>query len=97
MASKKFHYYVLVMSNGGPKFVTKINYHNMTAEWDGEEKPLEMDKSRAEDLVIGITLNFNVAYMVCQPFEIDSQPYRYSDFDIEFVEKEKEEREDDAV
>lgn len=87
---KKFHYYVLVVSERGPKFVTKVNYANKTAEWNYEEKPLEMSKERAEDLVLGLCLNFNTAYVVCQPFEIDSHPYNYKDFELTFEEKEEE-------
>ena len=92
MASKKEnkHWYILVMTDGGPVFVTKINYGNRTAEWHKDEKPLEIDKSRVDDLVIGLNMNCHSSFAVCQPFEIDRQPYNYEDWEIEWKEKEKE-------
>lgn len=90
MAKKKNYWYVMVMSDGGPVFVTKINYGDRTAEWNKLEKPLEMDKDRAQDLALGLNLNFHTAYAVCQPFELVTQPYRYEEWEIEWKEKEKE-------
>lgn len=97
MATKKTkkHYYVLVMTEAGPKFVTKINYGDKTAEWDYKEKPLEMEKLQAEDLVLGLNLNWNQAYLVCQNWEIENQPYRYDDYKIQWVKREKETEEDE--
>lgn len=90
--SKKNHYYVLVITNEGPKFVTKVNYGDKTAEWNYNEKPLEMDKLWAEDLVLGLNLNFHMSYLVCQKWEIDSQPYRYDRYKFDWKErKEKDE------
>ncbi len=91
---KKNHWYVLVMSDGGPVFVTKANYATKTAEWNKLEKPLELDKSRAEDLILGLNLNFHSAFAVVMPFEIDTQPYRYSDWKIEWVKRGDEEDEE---
>jgi len=93
MAQKKNYWYVLVMTNQGPRFVTKIDYSTKTAYWDELEKPIEMDKSRAQDLTIGLNLNCNYSFAVCQPFEIDSQPYRYNLGHFEW--KYKEEKEDE--
>lgn len=90
MAKKKNYWYVLVMSDDGPVFVTKINYGDRTAEWNKLEKPLEMDKDRAQELTLGLNLNLNISFAVCQPFELDHQPYRYSDWHIEWTENEKE-------
>ena len=90
-ATKKNRYYVLVITDAGPKFVTKVNYGDKTAEWDYKEKPLEMSKSEAEDLVLGLNLNLHQAYLICQKWEIDSQPYRYNDWKIEWVKREEEE------
>ena len=97
MATKKTkkHYYVLVMTEAGPKFVTKINYGDKTAEWDYKEKPLELDKFWAEDLVLGLNLNYNQAYLICQNWEIENQPYRYDDYKIQWVKREKEIEEDE--
>lgn len=93
MAAKKTkkHYYVLVMTEAGPKFVTKVNNMDKTAEWNYKEKPLEFDKFWAEDLVLGLNLNFHTAYLICQNWEIEHQPYRYESYKIEWAEREKEE------
>lgn len=91
MAKKSNYWYVLVMTNEGPKFVTEVNYMDKTAKWDKLEKPLEMSKQSAQDLAVGLCLNFNMAYAVCQPFEIDSQPYIYSKGHLEWKESEKDE------
>ena len=93
--TKKNFWYVLVMSDGGPVFVTSVNYANKTAEWDKSEKPLELDVNRAQDLAMGLCLNFHMAYAVCQSFELDSQPYNYQHWNIKWEEKEDEE--DEAV
>lgn len=90
---KKKHYYVLVITDAGPKFVTKVNYGDKTAEWNYDEKPLEFEKVRAEDLVLGLNLNMNQAYLICQNWEIDSQPYRYDKWKISWQKRETEEEE----
>ena len=90
MAKKKNFWYVLVITNYGPVFVTKVNNTNKTAEWNSLEKPLELDAFWAKDLALGLNLNFNLAYPVCYPIEIDTQPYNYKDFDIKFEEKGKD-------
>lgn len=95
MASKKNHYYVMVITDEGPKFVTKVNHSNKTAEWNTEDEPLEMGKYQAEDLVMGLNLNFIQAYLICHPITIDAHPYRYSAYHIKW--EENEEVEDEAV
>lgn len=91
---QKNHYYVLVITEAGPKFVTKVNNVDHTAEWNYKEKPLELDKFWAEDLVLGLNLNFHQAYLICQKFEITSQPYRYDNWKIKW-EKREEEKDDE--
>jgi len=88
MAAKKNHYYVLVMSDNGPIFVTKVHYSDKTAEWNWKDKPLEMSKQQAEDLVLGLNLNLHSAYLVHQPFEIDLQPYNYMSYEIDWKKRE---------
>ena len=79
MANKKSHNYILVLTNEGPKFVTKLNYSNgRTAEWDKLEKPLELDANIASDVTLGLNLNGHNAYRVSQPFEIETQPCMYN-------------------
>ena len=85
---KKNHYYVLVMTDDGPKFVTDTKGHD--AYWDYKEKPMEFDKSWAEEVARGLNLNWHLAYVVAQPWEIDSQPYRYTDYKISWINREKE-------
>ena len=53
-----------------------------------------MDKFRAEDLVLGLNLNFHLAFMVCSKFELDQQPYYYDKYHIEW-KKNEEEQEDE--
>jgi len=97
---KKNFWYVIVMSNNGPVFVTKINYQDKTAQWNKTEKPLELGKYEAQDLCLGLSLNFHMAFAVCVPYEIESQPYRYDAGQFEWTwndkekekEKEKEEK-----
>ena len=78
MAKKQNYYYTLVMTNHGPVFVTAVDRAEKTAHWNKTEKPLEMGKYWAEDLTLGLNLNFNLAFTVCSKFELDEQPYRYN-------------------
>ena len=77
MAKKSNFWYVMVLTNKGPKFVTDILPRQM-AEWDGNKIPMEFSsKEYAQGVATGLCLNFNLAYAVCQPFKIDHQPYMY--------------------
>lgn len=78
MAQRKNYWYVLVLTDYGPVFVTGISYADRTAHWDKLEKPLLMDKSNAQDLALGLNCNLYTSYAVCQPFELDCQPYLYN-------------------
>ena len=78
MANKKNYWYVLVLTDYGAIFVTKINYGNRTAEWNKLEKPLEMSMQRAKDITWGLMANFNTAFAVCSPIEITCQAYYYN-------------------
>lgn len=97
MAAKKKanHYYVLVTTDEGPKFVTKVNYGDKTAEWNYKEKPLEMEKVWAEDLVLGLNLNMHQAYLICQKCEITTQPYRYKEWEIVWKKRDTQEVSED--
>ena len=85
--NKKYHYYVLVMTEEGPKYVTSILPHHM-AEWKTEDKPLEMSASYAEDVYIGLCLNLFTAVLVKSRFEIERHPYNYRTYNIKFELKE---------
>ena len=90
MASgKKYHYYVLVFTNEGPKYVTGIGDHH-TAYWNTEDKPYEMSASYAEDVYTGLCLNFFTAVLIKSRFELDHHPYNYADYRIEFIKKEED-------
>ena len=91
MAKSKYHYYVLVFSSYGPVYVTSIDNSNKYAHWDKDKEPLEFSASYAEDLVMGLNLNFNYAVLIKSTREITRQPYNYEDYDCIFVEKKKEE------
>lgn len=91
MANKKNYWYVLVITDNGPVFVTKVNYGDKTAEWNNTEAPLEMSKSSAQDLTLGLNLNMHTSFAVCQPFELTSQPYNYAMWSIDWKKKESEE------
>lgn len=87
MANKKNFYYVLVFTENGPVYVTKVNNSCRVAHWNKEEKPLSMCKTSAEDLAMGLNLNFSSAVVVWMPYEIEAQPYRYDAFEFEFKAK----------
>lgn len=89
--AKKNYYYVLVFSNSGPVYVTSIDRSNKYAHWDKSKAPLELGLGYAEDLVFGLIANLNSAVVVKSAREIETQPYNYEYYDIEFVEKKKEE------
>ena len=85
--AKKNHYYVLVFTNAGAVYVTSIDSTNKYARWDKDKAPMEFSKSYAEDLVMGLNLNFNSSVLVVSPFEIGHQPYNYEMYDCEFIAK----------
>ena len=87
MATKKNFYYVLVFTNNGPVYVTSVNNGNRVAHWNVEERPYEMGKQYAEELAWGLRLNGTHAIAVFNPYEIDTQPYNYEEYECKFVEK----------
>lgn len=92
MAGKKKNYwYVIVMTNDGPVFVTKVNHSNKTAEWHKDEKPLEMGEFMAKDLAMGLMCNMTPAYALCNFYELDLQPYLYSGGHFKWESKEEKE------
>ncbi len=90
MAKKEqIHYYVLVFTNYGAKYVTGTQ--GRTAYWDGKEAPEEMSKAWAYDIVRGLTLNGYLAQVVVSQWEIETQPYRYThgEFKWNFFDEEE--------
>lgn len=88
MANKTNYWYILVLTESGAKFVTNILPHR-TAEWDELGKPMEFTQNMAKEIAKGLMLNFNTAFPVCSPIELDKQPYNYQDWKIEWVKKDK--------
>ena len=69
----KYFYYVLVLSDGQAKFVTKVDNATKTAYWDSKEKPLAFSKTQADDLALCLTLNFYPAFTLKSYHELKSQ------------------------
>ena len=74
--AKKNYYYILVMTNYGPVFVTGTGEHN-TAYWNYKKAPKDYAKGYAEEIVFGLTVNGYLAFLVQRPRKIESQPYLY--------------------
>ena len=88
MANTKTNYwYVLVLTESGAKFVTSI-LPKKWCEWNELDKPLEMTQMMAKDVAKGLMLNFNTAFPVCSPIELDKQPYNYAEYECKWVKKE---------
>ena len=83
MAKQTKWYYILVLTNQGPVFVTKLG-EGKTAFWNCEETPKEFSKEWAEDVAFGLAVNGYTAYAVCTRYELDHQPYRYSEGEFEW-------------
>ena len=88
---KKNYWYVLVLTDEGPKFVTSVEYSPKVAYWNGLEKPLELGELVAKELALGLNANFFQAYPVCMPFETTNQPYYYKLGKFEWKRNEKQE------
>ncbi len=97
MAKQTSWHYILVLTNAGPTFVTKIG-EGKTAYWNKDEKPKEFSKSYAEDVAFGLTVNGYNAFHVSTKYELDNQPYRYDkgEFEWKWKEGEKNEQNDEG-
>ena len=69
----KYFYYLLVLSEGQAKFVTKTDYATKTAYWDSKEKPLAFTKTQADDLALCLSINFYPAFTLKSYHELKSQ------------------------
>ena len=87
MANKKKNFwYVLVLTEQGPVFVTDIQYQPYErASWDTSAKPLGLSESKAKDLATTLMMNFETAYPIWSPGEITGQPYLYDKGKFEWV------------
>lgn len=75
MATKN-HYYVLVFTDNGAKFVTGFAEHH-TALFESDKTPKEMSKKMADEVNYGLNLNGFNAVTASSPWEIGNQPYCY--------------------
>lgn len=92
MSKKRNWYYVLVMTETGPVFVTELDYKTKEAFWEKDKPPLEfISEASAKDIAFGLQQNFHLAYTVNNHKEITSQPYRYDIGDFEWARKESAE------
>lgn len=85
--TKKVYFYVLVITDSGPVFVTSADFSNHTAVWDKDEKPKSFSSTVADEVCLGLNCNYQLAYVVRSSNELEVQPYRYEAFD--FVLKER--------
>ena len=69
----KYLYYVVVATEDGAKFVTKVDNTTKTAYWDSNEKPMSFNKSYADDLALCLTLNFHLAFTLKSYHELKEQ------------------------
>ena len=69
----KYLYYVLVVTDDGGKFVTKVDNATKTAYWDSKGKPLAFSKSYADDLALCLSINFYPAFTLKSYHELKSQ------------------------
>lgn len=94
--AKKNHYYVLVLTENGPVFVTSVPERNWCV-WDKNEAPRDFgSKSYAEEIAWGLRMNGFQAYMITLDYEIGGQPFRYDLGDFQWVwNKDKKEENND--
>lgn len=82
------HWYVLVCTGEGAKFVTGEGEHH-TAYWDKDKVPKEFSKEYALDMTRGLCLNGYNAFAVCREWEQPNQPYAYYCGHFEWVNDEQ--------
>ena len=69
----KYLYYVLVLSDGQAKFVTKVDNATKTAYWDSNEKPMAFTKTYADNLALCLSINFYPAFTLKSYHELKGQ------------------------
>lgn len=87
--TKKYYYYVLVFDGDGPAYVTSKDYKTKMAYWNKDETPMEFNQTSADDLTLGLLCNGYNAMTVKSPIELDSQPYRYGEYEFEIKRKDE--------
>lgn len=83
MATKKTknYYYVLVLSEDGPKYVTQYKlYPEKFAYWEKSGKPYDFGNlDSARTMALGLSFNGCSAVPVVLNYELDSQPFLYEE------------------
>ena len=69
----KYLYYVVVATEDGAKFVTKVDNATKTAYWDSKEKPMVFNKTYADDLALCLSINFYPAFTLKSYHELKAQ------------------------
>ena len=69
----KYLYYVVVATEDGAKFVTKVDNATKTAYWDSKEKPMAFNKTYADDLALCLSINFYPAFTLKSYHELKTQ------------------------
>ena len=69
----KYLYYVVVATEDGAKFVTKVDNATKTAYWDSNEKPMSFNKTYADDLALCLSINFYPAFVLKSYHELKGQ------------------------
>ncbi len=69
----KYLYYVVVATEDGAKFVTKVDNATKTAYWDSKEKPMTFNKTYADDLALCLSINFYPAFTLKSYHELKAQ------------------------
>ena len=73
MGKQKKYNYILVQSGGVAKFVTSIEPENKVCRWEKDKKPLALSKEYAEQITLGLNLNFTPAFVITSFFKIEEQ------------------------
>ena len=69
----KYLYYVVVATEDGAKFVTKIDNATKTAYWNSDEKPMAFNKTYADNLALCLSINFYPAFTLKSYHELKGQ------------------------
>lgn len=89
MAKRKKFYYVLVFTNAGPVYVTKVDNTNKVCYWNDADKPYEFGSEQiAVEHAWALGLNGTSCVAVVSHCEKETHPYNYEDYDCTFVKKE---------
>lgn len=94
---KKYYYYILVLTEHGPVFVTKVEYNPKTCYWDKNGKPYEMGSmDRASDIALGLSINGSIAFPIKLAYEMETQPHMYDKGEFKWIWNKEEDNNDET-